>query len=72
MFSAASVCLFVRTINSERLNIGRSNLAVRYTVQKSRPNSKVMVKGQRLRSLGTKKRKTAESSPLTMHIGRAP
>jgi len=58
MFSAASVCLsvcvfasvlatvFVRTITSERLNVERSNLAVRYVVQKSRPSSKVKVKGQ--------------------------
>jgi len=36
----------VRTITSERLNIGRSNLALRYAVQKSRPSSKVKVKGQ--------------------------
>jgi len=46
MFSAASVCQFVRTISSERLNVGRSNLAVRYIIQKSRPSSKVKVKGQ--------------------------
>jgi len=41
-----SVCLCVCTITSERLNIGRSNLAVRYIVQKSRPSSKVKVKGE--------------------------
>jgi len=64
MFSAASVCLFVsmfvHAITSERLNVGRSNLAVRYIVQKSRPSSKVKVTRD-------KKRKTIESSPLTMH-----
>ena len=69
MFSAASVCLsvcaclFVSMITSERLNTGRSNLAVRYAVQESRPSSKVKVKSQRSRSPGTKKRKkTAQSS----------
>jgi len=71
MFSAASVCqfvcLFVRTIAVEWLNVGRSNLAVRCTVQKSRPRSTVKVKGQRSRSPGTEKEKNAESSPLTMH-----
>jgi len=71
MFSLASVCwfvcLFVRTITSERLNVGQSNLTFSYTVQKSRPSSKVKVKGQNSRSPGAKKRKTAESSPLTMH-----
>jgi len=50
MFSAASVCLsvcsFFRTITSERLNVGRSNLAVRYVVQTFRSSSKVEVKGQ--------------------------
>jgi len=69
MFSAASVCLFVRTITSERLNVGRSNWAVTYTVQKSRPSSKVKVKGQRSKIKVTrdkKKRKTAKSSPLTI------
>jgi len=35
---------FVRTITCEGLNVGRSNLAVRYIVQKSRPSSKVKVK----------------------------
>ena len=40
------VSVFVRTITSERLNVERSNLAVRYVVQKSRPSSKVKVKGQ--------------------------
>ena len=38
--------MFVRTITSERLHVGRSNLAVRYVVQKFRPSSKVKVKGQ--------------------------
>jgi len=61
------VSVFVRTITSERLNIGRSNFAVGYIVQKSRSSSKVKVKGQRSRSPGTKKRKTAESFLLTMH-----
>jgi len=61
MFSVASVCLsvclivffylfdvsvFVRTITSERLNIRRSNLAVRYIVQTSCPSWNVKVKGQ--------------------------
>jgi len=59
------VCLIVRTISSERLNVGQSNLAIRYAVQKSRPSSKVKVKGQGYE--GQKKtKKTAESSPLTM------
>ena len=61
------VCLFVNMITSEQLHVGWWNLAVRCTVQKSCPSSMVKVKGQRLRSPGTKKRKTAESSPLTMH-----
>jgi len=78
MFSVASVCLsvclivffylfdvsvFVRTITSERLNIRRSNLAVRYIVQTSCPSWNVKVKVTR----NKKKRKTAESSPLTVH-----
>ena len=77
MFSTASVCLFVsvcvfvsifvRAITSERLNIGRSKLAVSDVVQKSRPSSKVKVKVKVIRD---KKRKTGESFPLTMH-GRA-
>ena len=58
MFSAASVCLFVclfvRTITSERPNVGRSNLAVTYIVQKSRPSSKVKVKGQSSQGQKTK------------------
>jgi len=62
--SAASVCqcvsVFVHTITSEWLNVGWSNLSVRYIVQKSRPNSKVKV----TRDI---KRKTAELSPLTVH-----
>ena len=76
MFSAASVCwllvsvcvcvchyvsVFVRTITSERLNVGRSNLAVRYSVQKSRPSSKFKVKGQGHQ--GQKKRKKLPSHP---------
>ena len=61
------VCLFVRKIISEQLNIGRSDLAVMYVVQRSRPSSKVKVSGQRSRSPGTKKRKTAKLFPLTMH-----
>jgi len=67
LFVCQCACLFVRKVTFERLNIGRSNLAIRYNVQKSRPSSKVKVKGQRSRSLGTKKRKTADSSQLTMH-----
>ena len=47
LFVSLSVCERVRTITSERLNIGRSNLVVRCIVQKSHPNSKVKVKGQR-------------------------
>ena len=50
MFSVASVCqfvcLFVNMMTSERLNIGWWNLAVRCTVQKSRPSSNVKIKGQ--------------------------
>ena len=38
MFSAASVCLFVNTITSERVNIGWWNLGARCIVQKSRPS----------------------------------
>ena len=58
MFSAAFVCLFVSVfvclfvsqyvcphVTFERLNVGGSNLEVRYIVQKSHPSSKVMVKG---------------------------
>jgi len=40
------VSVFVRTITSGRLNVGRSNLAVRCIVQKSRSNSMVKVKDQ--------------------------
>jgi len=40
-------------------------LAVRCTVQKSRPSSNVKAKGQGHREQKTKK--NAESSPLTMH-----
>jgi len=58
------VCLFVRTIISERLNVRWSNLAVRCTIQKSCPSSKVEVKGQ---GPQTKNKKTAESSLLTMY-----
>jgi len=54
MFSAASVCLsvclFVSTITSERLNVGRQ---VHFT--KISPEFEFGVKGQRSRSLGTKK-----------------
>jgi len=46
LFVSVFVCLFVRAITSERLNIGRSNLAVRYIVQKSRLSSKLKFKGQ--------------------------
>ena len=55
------MCLFVCTITSERLNIGWWNLAVRCTVQKSRPSSYVNVKGQGHRD---KKQRSAESSPM--------
>jgi len=56
------VIVFVRMRTSERLNVGRSNLSVRYTVQKSRLSSKVKGQGHQ-----GQKRKTSESSPLTMH-----
>jgi len=59
------VIVFVRTITSKWLNIRRSNLAVRYIVQTSCPSWNVNVKGQGHQE--QKKRKTAESSPLTMH-----
>jgi len=60
LFVCQCVSVFVRTITSERLNVGRSNLTVRlYTVQKSHPTSKVKVKGQDHQE---QKRKTAESS----------
>jgi len=49
------VCLLVRTITSERLNIRRWNLAIWCDIQKSRPSTNVKVKGQRSRSPGTKK-----------------
>jgi len=62
-----SVSLFARTITSERLNVGWWNLATRRTVQKSRPSSHFGSKVKRSRSPGQKKRKTAESSPLTVH-----
>jgi len=63
LFVSVCVCQFVRMITSERINVGRSNLAVRYiVVQKSRPSSKVKGQGHQ-----GQKRKTAESSPLTMH-----
>ena len=73
LFVCLAVCLFVRAIMSERLNIGRSNLAVRYIVQKYRPSSKVKVKGQgqRTRSPGTKKRKTAEGVRRMQHAARS-
>jgi len=59
------VSVFVRTITSEWLNVGRWNLAVRCNVQTFRPSSNVKVKGQGHQ--GQKKRKTDESSPLTTH-----
>ena len=49
MFSAASVCLFVRMITrdtSKRLTVGWWNLVVRCIVQKSRPSLNVKVRGQ--------------------------
>jgi len=39
------VSVFVCTITSEQLNVGRSNLAVRCSVQKSRPSLKVKRQG---------------------------
>ena len=56
------VCLVVCPQDNFRTIKGRSNLAVRYVVQKSRPNSKVKVKGQ-----GRQGQKTAQPSPFTMH-----
>ena len=67
LFVCHCVCLFVRTVTSERLNTGRSNLSVRYAVQKSRPSSKVKSKVKDQGHHGQKRRKTVESSPLTMH-----
>jgi len=58
------VCLFVCSFVCPHDNVRRSNLTVRYTVQKSLPSSKVKIKGQCHQG---QKRKTAESSPLTMH-----
>jgi len=66
------VCLFVRTITSERLNVGRSNLAVRYIVQKSYPSSKVKVKGERSRSPGTENEKLLSHPHGQCIVGRAP
>jgi len=65
LFVSQCVCLFVRTITSERLNVGRWNLAVRCIVQNiARVRlSRSKVKGQGHR--GQNKRKTAEL--LTMH-----
>jgi len=63
LFLCQSLCLFVHTITSERLNIGRWNLAIRCIVQKSRPSSNVNVKGQRSRSPRTKTRKKLLSHP---------
>jgi len=63
LFVCQVVCQFVCSITSERLNVGRSNLAVRYIVQKSRPTSNVKDQGHK----GQKTTKNSESSPLTMH-----
>jgi len=57
------VCLFVSTITSERLNVGWWNLADTCILQKSRRSSNVKVKGQRSRSSGTKKGKSAAKLP---------
>jgi len=58
LFVSVFVCfLFVCMITYERLNIGQSKLAARYTVQKSLPNSKITVNGQRSRSPGTENEK---------------
>jgi len=68
IFSVASVCLFVRMITSERLNVGWWNLGVRCIVQKSHPRSNVRVKGQGHR--GQKKTKKMPSHPhwqMTVH-----
>jgi len=63
LFICQFVYQFVCTITSERLNVGRSNLAIRYAVQKSRSSSKFKVKGQRSRSPGTKKDEKLLSRP---------
>ena len=69
MFSAASVGLFVSvcvcqfvsvfvgTITSQRLNVGRSNLAFRYNAQTLRPSSKVKVQRSKVKVTGDKKTK---------------
>jgi len=57
LFVCHCVCLFVRTITSERLNVGQRNMAIRCTVQKSRQSLNFSVKGQRSRSPGTKNEK---------------
>ena len=57
LFVCLSVCLFVNTITYEWLNVGWWNFLVRCTVQKSRLNSNLGVKGQGLRSPGTKNEK---------------
>ena len=63
------VCLFVcqhddfRTIKLRMMKLGRWVHCTEVS-----PSSNLGVKGQRSRSPGTKKRKTVESSPLTMHV----
>jgi len=65
VFSGAClfVSVFVRKITSERLNVGQSNLVVRYSVQKSRPSSKVKV----TRDKKYNEKLLSRSSPLTLH-----
>jgi len=60
-----SAYLFVRKITSERLNVRRSNLAVRYTVQKSRSTLKVKVKGQSSKVQVTRDKKTKKNKLLS-------
>jgi len=50
-----SVCLFVRTITYEQLNVGWRNLAIRCIVQRSRPGSNLGVKARIHQGQKTKK-----------------
>jgi len=53
-FVCQYVCLLVRTIPSQQLNVGWWNLALRCTVRKSRPSLNVKVKGQGYQGQKTK------------------
>ena len=71
LFLALSVTflffLFAYEISREPLNGFAPNLQGRRVCSLARTTLNVTVKGQRSRSPRTKKRKTAESSPLIMH-----